>query len=198
MHPIGFCFHGTVTLLQEQNIRNNARTGIGKERIVRQTNRTEKVGTLCDVLADSRVLFVHRSRRSDERDDTAGTHLVQGLCKEIVVDQEPVLVVTLIRYTVIAEGNIANSNIEETVGKRGCFISLYNDVGVLIELLCNTSCDAVEFHAVEPAARHAFGKQAEEIADTAGGFKDVACAKAHILNRRIHGLDDRGACIMRV
>ena len=114
------------------------------------------------------------------------------------MDQEPVLVVTLIRYTVIAEGNIANSNIEETVGKRGCFISLYGDVGVLIELLCNTSCDAVELHAVEPAARHAFGKQAEEIADTAGGFKNIAHAEAHLFNRSVHRLNDRGACIMRV
>lgn len=57
MTPIGFCFHGMVTLLQEQNIRNNARTGIGKKRIVRQTNRTEKVGTLCNVLAYRGVSF---------------------------------------------------------------------------------------------------------------------------------------------
>ena len=62
MYPIGINLHGTISLLQKQNIRNNACTGIGKERIVRQTNRTEKVGTLCDVLADSRVLFIHRSR----------------------------------------------------------------------------------------------------------------------------------------
>ena len=114
------------------------------------------------------------------------------------MDQEPVLVVTLIRYTVIAEGNIANSNIEETVGKRDCFISLYNDVGVLIELLCNSACEAVEFHAVEPAARHAFGKQAEEIADTAGGFQDIAHAEAHLFNRSVHRLNDRGACVMGV
>ena len=48
--------------IQEQNIRNNACTGIGKERIVRQTNRTEKVGTLCNVLAYRGVLFIHRPR----------------------------------------------------------------------------------------------------------------------------------------
>ena len=114
------------------------------------------------------------------------------------MDQKPVPVVTLIRYTVIAEGNIANGNIEEAVRKRGCFISLYGDVGVLIELLCNTSCNAVEFHAVEPAARHAFGEQAEEIADTAGGFQNIAHAEAHLFNRSVHRFDDCGTCIVCV
>ena len=114
------------------------------------------------------------------------------------MDQEPVLVVTLVRYAIIAKGNIANGNIEEAVGKRGCFISLYGDVGVLIELLCNAPCDAIEFHAVELAVRHAFGEQTEEVADTAGGFQDIAHAEAHLFNRSVHRFDDRGACIVCV
>ena len=114
------------------------------------------------------------------------------------MDQELILVISLIRDSVITERNIANSNIEKAVGKRGCFISLYGDVGVLVELLCNTSCDAVEFHAVELAVRHAFGEQTEEVADTAGGFQDIAHAEAHLFNRSVHRLNDRGACVMGV
>ena len=68
----------------------------------------------------------------------------------------------------------------------------------LIELLCNSACESCEFHAVEPAARHALGKQAEEIADAAGGFQNIAHAEAHILNRSVHRFDDCGACVVCV
>lgn len=38
VYPIRFDLNGTVTLLEKENVRNHIRTGVGLERIVRQTN----------------------------------------------------------------------------------------------------------------------------------------------------------------
>ena len=40
--------------------------------------------------------------------------------------------------------------------------------------LCNPACERVDFHAVELAVLHTFGKQTKEIACTAGRLQDIA------------------------
>ena len=56
-----------------------------------------------------------------------------------------------------------------------CFLKALNgNVRFLVELLCNPACERVDFHAVELAVLHTFGKQTKEIACTAGRLQDIA------------------------
>ena len=97
-----------VTLLQEDNIRNNIRTSVSTERIIRQTDSTQQIGTFCHVLAGGAVLAVHGVAAGDKRHDAARTHLVNGFRKEIIVDTKSQLVVRLIVDLVLTKGNIAH------------------------------------------------------------------------------------------
>ena len=61
MHPIGLNIHHSVTLLEEDNVRCDLRTGSGLEGIVRQPDRTEEVRSLGDIFSDIGILLIHRS-----------------------------------------------------------------------------------------------------------------------------------------
>ena len=71
-------------------------------------------------------------------------------------------------------------------------------MGLWIKLLCDSSGQAVQLHAVQVASGHAVRQQAEEIAHPAGRFQNVAGGKTHAANDLIHGADDRRAGIMGV
>ena len=51
MHPVRFNVDGSVTLLQEDDVGHHLRTGVGLERIVGQTDRTQQFRPLRDVFA---------------------------------------------------------------------------------------------------------------------------------------------------
>ena len=125
--------------MQEQDIRSDLRAGGTLEGIVGQTNGSQKVSSLGDILADGGVLLVHCSLGGDESDDTAGTNLIQGAGKKVIVDQEIVFVIPLVGYLELAEGDIADGSIEEAVGQIGLFIALNGDAGFLVELLGDTA-----------------------------------------------------------
>ena len=116
VYPIGFNLYRAVALLQEQYIRNNARARIGKEGIIRQANRAEKVCTLCNVFAYGGVLFIHCAGGGDKCNYAAGTDFIQSLGDEIIMYEEVVFIVSLIRNAVIAEWHVAYGNIKEAIG----------------------------------------------------------------------------------
>ena len=97
-----------VTLLQEDNIRNNIRASIGAESVIRQTDGTQQVGTLCHVLASGAVLAVHGVAAGDERHYAARTHLVDGFRKKIIVNRKSQLVVRSIVDLVLTERHVAH------------------------------------------------------------------------------------------
>ena len=72
---------------------------------------------MCDILSDSRVLFVHRTRRGYKGNDTAGAYFIKGLAEEIIVDQPIILVIFLINNLKLTERNIADRNIKKAVRK---------------------------------------------------------------------------------
>ena len=82
------------------------------------------LGSLCDVLSHSRIFLVHGPLGSDECHDTTGTNLVQSSGKEVIVDQEIVLVILLIGDFELTERNITDSRVKEAVGKLRLFKSL--------------------------------------------------------------------------
>ena len=104
---------GAVTLLQKDNVADNICASVGTERIIRQTDGTQQIGTLCHVLAGGAVLAVHGVAAGDERHHAARTHLVDSLGEKVVVDGESQLVVRLVVDLVVAEGYVAHRQIVE-------------------------------------------------------------------------------------
>ena len=108
LHPVRLMVNGAVTLLQKDNVADNIRTSVSTERIIRQTDRTQQIGTFCHVLAGGAVLAVHGVTAGDERHDTARSHLVDSFGEKVVVDGEPQLVVRLIVDFVLTERHVAH------------------------------------------------------------------------------------------
>ena len=61
MHPIRLNIHDPVTLLKKENVTGDLCSGIGLERCIRQTDRSDEVGALCQILAHGRILLIHRA-----------------------------------------------------------------------------------------------------------------------------------------
>ena len=139
IHPVSPLHRCTVTLLQEQNVSNHASVGIALERIVRQTNRTYQIGTVGKVLTDRGILLIHRTAGRYHRHHTARTHKVKALGDKIIVDEEVVTVIPLIRYFVIAERYVAHNTVKEAVWELHRFKALHCNLVFLVQLLCNVA-----------------------------------------------------------
>ena len=126
-----------VTLLQKQDVRYYACIGIALERIVRQANCTDQISTVGKILSDRGILFVHRAAGSDYRHHAARTNKVKTLCNKVIVDEEVVAVIPLIRHFVIAERHVAYHTVKEAVRELHRFKALHGNLVFLIKLLCN-------------------------------------------------------------
>ena len=118
--------------MQNKNVRNDFRPGISLKGVVRQTDSAKQVSSLSNILADSGVFLVHCAFARNERHYAARTELVQGFCKEIIVDEEFMLVVPLVRDFEIPERHITHNRIKEAVGEVGFLKALCGDRGLLI------------------------------------------------------------------
>ena len=196
--PLGVGNARCFTLLQKQNIRDHIRAGVPSKGIVRKPDRAQKVCPFRKILSCRRVLLIHRTRRCNHRHYTAGTHLVNGFGKKIIVYLEMVLVILLIRNAVIAEGNIADHDIKEVIGVCRFLESVNGYGGIGIKLLCNPSRDAVQLHTVKTAFLHFLRQKSEKVAHAHRRLQDVTALKAHVRKSFIHCPDDRGRGIMCV
>ena len=61
MHPIGLNIHQSITLLEEDNVRSDLRTGSSLEGVVRQPDRTEEVSSLRNILSDIGIFLIQRT-----------------------------------------------------------------------------------------------------------------------------------------
>jgi len=197
MHPIGFNLNRSVTLLQEDDVRYDFRSCVCLERIVRQADSTEQVGSLCDILTHFGRLLIHCVARGHERNHAARSNLVKSFCEEIIVDGETELVISTVVYLVLTERHVADSEVIE-VSSVGGLKACDSNVCLGVKLFCNSPCDAVQFHAVELAVLHRFGQTAKEVADAHRRLQDVAGLKAHIANGFIDCLNDGRACEVSV
>ena len=143
VYPVCPLHRCTVTLLQEQNVSNHARVGIALERIVRQTNRTDQISAVGKVFTDRGILLIHRTAGRYHRHHTARTHKVKALGNKVIVDEEIVAVIPLIRHLIIAERHIAHNTVKETVRELHRFKALHRNLVFLIQLLCNASRNVV-------------------------------------------------------
>ena len=148
MYPIRFQVGHAAALLQEQNVGSDLRTGSGFERIIWQTDGTEKVGSLGNVLSDGGILLVHGALAGDECHHATGPHFVQSAGKEIVMNKKIVLVVFLIQNLERPKGHIANGHIKEAVRQVGFLKALDRNAVFLVELLGNAPGNTVQLHTV--------------------------------------------------
>ena len=190
MNPCRLNIHHAVPLLKEDDVGGNFCAGSALKGVIGQTNGTQQVCPLCDVLSHGRIFLVHGALGSDKCHDTTGTNLVQGSGKEVIMDQKIVLVILLVRDFELTERHITDSRIKEAVRQFRLFKSLHRNRGLLIKLLGDTSGDAVQFHTVQLGLSHAVGEHTKEVTHAAGGFQNVALSEVHALQRLIHGTND--------
>ena len=165
-------------LLEEEDVRRHLRAGDPLERGVRQADGAEQVGAGGEVAAHAAVHLVHRVGGGDERDHAARAHLVERLGEEIVVDRAEQawgLPVARVVDTVVAEGHVADREVEVVVGQADGLEALDVDGGLGIEELGEAPGDAVELDPGAVAPRQeGLGHQAEEVAGAQGGLEDRA------------------------
>ena len=190
MHPIRLNVRHAVTLLQEDDVTGDFRTGIALEGVVRETDRADQIGALGKVFADSGVFLVHRAFAGDKGHNAARTHLVQGLAEKVVVNQPVIFVVLLVQHLEIPKRHVAHGHIKEAVGHLHLFKAVHGDLAVLIELLGDTPGNAVDLHAVGFAPGHAVGQHPDKVTDAAGWLQNVPGLEAHLREGTIHGLDN--------
>jgi len=147
LHPVRLNIRRTVPLLQKDNVADNIGASIGAERIIRQTDCTQQIGTFRNMLAGGAVLAVHGVAAGDERHHAARPHLVDGFRKEIIVDRKSQLVVRLIVDLVLTKGHITHCQIVE-ITPVGGFKSSYRNICLRIQLFRNAPGNAVQFHTV--------------------------------------------------
>ena len=197
VYPIGFDLNGPIPLLQKQDVGYHLGAGIGFERIVGQTDRTQQFCPLCNVLSDFGGLLIHGVAGGDKSHHTARTHLIQCLCKEKVVDGKAQPIISRVIDLILTKGHITDGKIVK-IPAVGALKARYGDVRFGVELLCDTPRDAVQLHAVEPATPHGFRQTTKEVTHAHGRFQDVAGAKAHLLDGVVDALDDNRTCVMGV
>ena len=114
------------------------------------------------------------------------------------MDVEFILIVPLIRNAVVAEGHIADGQVEEIVRVVRILEAFDLDIRILIELPGDAAGDGVKLHAVTLAVRHIVRQQAEEIPDAAGWLQNIAPLEAQVLYGLVYGLNDNGGGIVGV
>ena len=184
LHPCGFMVHGPVAFLQKDDVTDNIGARIGAECIVWQSDCSQQIRTLRNMLPGSRILTVQRITAGNKRHHAARTHLVDGFGEKVVVDRKSQLVVRLVVDFIIAKWHIAHGKVIEIAAvsgfKSGNFYASFR-----VELLRNATCNAVQFYTVQAAVCHAVRQQAKKITNAHGGFQYIAAAEAHALYRII-------------
>ena len=197
VHPVRFDVRHAVTLLQEQNIAGDFRTGIALEGVIGQANGTNEISPLCKIFPHGRVFFVHRTLGGDERHNAAGSDLIQCLTEKVIMNQPVVLVVPLVQHLEIAKGNIADGYIKKAVGHLHLFKAGDGDRAVLIQLLGDAPGDGIQFHTIGVTACHTVGNHSYEIAHAAGWLQNIALPEAHLLQCLIHCTNDNRGGVER-
>ena len=197
LHPCRFDVRRAVTLLQKDNVTHNIRACVCLERIIRQTDSSQQVSTLCHVLAGGAVLAIHGVAAGDERHHAARTHLVNGLGEKVVVDAESQLVVRLVVDLVVAEGHVAHRQIVEITAVCG-LKARHGNVGLRVQLFGDAPGDGIQLYAVQTAVLHGVRQHTEEVAHAHTRFQNVTAAETHALHRIVDTTDHGGAGVVGV
>ena len=147
--PIGIALYHAVALLQKYNIRYCFRSRRRLKGRIRQADCSEKVRAGGDIPSDGRVLLIQRPLARNKGNDTSGAHLVKRFGEKEVMNEKVVPVIPLILHLELSERDISDCDIKETVRVCGVFKSRNRDILPLIQLLCDTTGNAVKLHTVK-------------------------------------------------
>ena len=186
-----------IPLLEEDDVRYHLGTGILFERVIRQTDSSQQLGTLGKIAAHGGILGVHGIAGGHKSYHTTRTHLVECFGEKVVVNTEIQLVVGFVVDLILTERYIADGKVKE-VTPVGGLKAAYCDVRLGIELLCDVPGNRVQLHAVQTAVSHFLRQHTEEIAHTHRWLQNISGLKSHTAHRFIDGLNDRRAGVMGV
>ena len=186
-----------VPFLEEDDVRYHLGTGILFERVIRQADSSQQLGTLGKIAAHGGILGVHSIAGGYKSHHAAGTHLVECFGKKVVVDAEIQLVIGFISNLILAKRHITNGKVIE-ISPVGGLKPGHGDVGLGVELLCNPSTDGIQLNAIQTAVSHFLRQHTKEIAHTHRRLQNISGLKSHTVHRFIDGLNDRRAGVMGV
>ena len=172
--------------LKEKNIRDCLRSGC-TECVLREPYAAKEIRFSGQFTAERIIVFVHSSGGGDKRHYSAGFQLVDGFCKEIIVDK--VFVVFRVVGLEIPERHVSDNYIKCAVFELCTLKStvLYFRFGV--EFLCDTGGQAVEFNTVQTAVLRHFRREIpEEIPCSHCRVEYLAAGKSHVFKRRVNAL----------
>ena len=187
------------SLFQHQNIRNDLGTGISLEGGIRKTDSTQQVSVLHDVAAHSAVTAVHGVAGCDKHHDTAGSDLIQRLCKEIVVNRAgDLLRILLVRNGIVTKRHITDGHIHEVVGNISLLKALDAHIGIGIEVLGDQASNAVQLHhgPATDLGCHIRRHSTHEVTNAGRRLHHSAAGKAKLTEAVIHSLDHGNIRIM--
>ena len=186
LHPLRLMVDRAVTLLQEDDVRNDFGACVCLKRIIRQTDGTQQFGTFCHVLAGGAVLAVHRETAGHKGNYAARSDLVDGFRKEIIVDTKSQLVVRLIVDLIVAKGHVTHRQIVEITAVCGLKTG-YGNISLRIQFFRNAPGDAVQFYTIQAAVLHGVRQHSKEVAYAHGRFQNITRLEAHLFDRIING-----------
>ena len=195
--PFRLDVDGPVPLLQEEDVGYHVCPGIGAKGIVGESNRAQQVGPLRQILSHRRVFRVHGVAAGHKGHHAAGTHLVQRLGEKVVVNGKTELVVSPVIHLVLAEGDVSYGQVEKVAAVRG-FKACHGNVGLGVELLCDSARYAVQLHPIEAAGAHFLREHPEEVAHAHRRLQNVAGPESHVSHGLIDGADHGGAGVVGV
>ena len=149
VYPIWLCVNHSVTLLQKENVARNLCACVCSESVIRQSDSSEQLGSLSNILAYFGACLIHCSLRGNERNNAAYTNFIKSLCEKIIVNKKLLGVVSAVVDLKITKRHIADNHIKVVVWELCFFKTLHGNIGFLIELLCDFSRKRVDFYTVE-------------------------------------------------
>ena len=191
VYPVRHNVDVVVTLLEEDDVGHNLCTGICLKRIVGQTNSSQQLGPLSDILSGIHVLGIHSVSACHKSDQTTGTNLIERLGEKIVMNREAQLVIGLICHLVVAKRHIAHRQVEEVTAICG-FKASHRNISFGIELLGNASGDGIQLHTVQLTVSHFRGQHTKEVTHAHGRLQNVSGFKTHTTNGIVDGTNHRG------
>ena len=197
LRPLWCNVQRTVPLLEKDDVRYNLGTGILFERVIRQTDRSQQLGTLGKIAAHGGILGIHGIAGGHKSYHTAGTHLIQCFGEKVIMNVEIQLVVGFVTDLILTKRHIADGKVKEVPPVSG-LKAAYCDVRLGIELLCDAPGNRVQLHAVQTAVSHFLRQHTEEIAHTHRWLQNISGLKSHTAHRFIDGLNDRRAGVVGV
>ena len=189
-------------LAQEQHVGLHVGGRDAGKGALGQPDGAQQVGLRADVLARRVVQRIHRVAGGDEAHQPTGPHQVQRSAEEVVVDAEAgVGPVAQVGDLVLAEGHVADHEVEPVVGQRRLLERCDADIDAAgrIERSQHPSRQPVDLDGGHLAALgQGAGHRTDEVADAGGGFEDAPAGEAEAFDGLPHRLDHVDRAVVAV